>query len=102
LNKKLVYIFAVLVAGLFVVGACQSEVGVRPRPTIPRDDTKLPGDEVLGGGRVIVDCPCNGEGECKPEVSEGRHGITIVSCVPRTGGCDGGCKDPGVQVISAD
>jgi|SRR3989344_1484015 len=30
LNKKLVYIFAVLVAGLFVVSACEQAVGVRP------------------------------------------------------------------------
>ena len=101
LNKKLIYIFVVLVAGLFVVGACQSEVGINP--TIPRDDTTLPGGEVLGGGEVLISCPCSGEGECKSEVSEGRrYGTIVVNCVPRTGGCDGGCKDPGVQVISAD
>src|SRR3989344_8334863 len=31
MNKKLIYIFAVLVAGLFVISACQEAVGERAR-----------------------------------------------------------------------
>ena len=31
MNKKLIYIFAVLVAGLFVISACQEAVGVPAR-----------------------------------------------------------------------
>jgi len=51
MNRRLVYLFAVLVVGLFVVSACQQDAvgGRRISPTIPDDELTLPGDEVFGG-----------------------------------------------------
>ena len=102
MNKKLIYIFVVLVAGLFVVGACQSEVGINP--TIPRDDTTLPGgdNELFGiGGQEWNSCVCNGNGQCKLDghiqdvMNERGEKIgeeMITTCGLGPNGCEGGCS----------
>ena len=38
MNKKLIYIFAVLIAGLFVVSACEQAVGIKPARRLERGE----------------------------------------------------------------
>lgn len=54
MNRKLMYLFAVLVLGLFVIGACQQEVGGR----INNKKNIIAGEDPL----VICDCGTLTEG----------------------------------------
>ena len=62
MNKKLVYIFAVLVAGIFLISACQQDAvgGRRISPTIPREKQLDWGE----GGLVTCLCSQGGTGDC--------------------------------------
>ena len=66
MNRKIGYIFAVLVVGLFVVSACQQAVGVRPARQLDRGEIDLPqvrcGDTLTKSVRLTQNLNCNGKG----------------------------------------
>ena len=82
MNKKISYIFGLLVLGLFVISACQQDtvggrignrgivdggenIGARQQVDIGDD-----GDESLG---TVVNCRCNDDGDfCKGKLSKGE------------------------------
>ena len=67
MNRKLIYIFAVLAAGIFLISACQQDaVGARRiSPTIPDERITLPGeDETFGAGQVRI-CVCKNNCGCE-------------------------------------
>jgi len=103
MNKKLIYLFAVLVAGLFIVSACEQAVGRRVNNKVISPGGKGNGDDrLLGGGEVHVSCSCSGAGTCSTETLDEGDG-SKVTCKPSSVyGCADGCKDPSVSVDPAD
>ena len=57
MNKKLIYIFAVLVAGLFVISACQEAVGVRAR-NLDRGGADVPVPNQIKANSCDADSIC--------------------------------------------
>ena len=90
MNKKLVYLFVVLVAGLFAVSACEQAVG---RRVVNRDadDEEIQGDlqaqqVVLGGGdnKVFAQMNC---------VDNGGNGFDVPNLGHRDYMCTITCED---------
>ena|SRR3989344_5689006 len=112
MNKKLIYVFAVLVAGLFVVSACnlinQDEVGVRITKKnnnnliIKSGNVKTLGGTVEGGS-----CSCSDNGVCHPQTREriiSRDPLVIelyTECTSSSSMPCGSCESTGTPSFSS-
>ena len=106
LNRKFIYIFVVLVVGLFVISACQSEVGIRPAKKLVTSGSDITNPKTTAVGEVVVDCgKCRDDNnnyfKCDATTGTAQPGRVSVSCSP-SDGCTGDCLDSATTTYGAN
>ena len=106
MNKKLIYLFVILVTSIFLLSACQQEAVGRKVMNANIGGKESAGGSAGGsgeitGGRQVTDCYCSGTGNCaltssseQKRNSDGSVGtVTTYTCSPSGYyGCGGGCQ----------